>query len=615
MFRAKLPDDLKHDKLLELQSLEILEYLPLCIVQAAAYIDQCDLSLSRYLEELKDSEILLEHLNEDYHPLRKRFDTPRSVLKSWRLSFEKIQKRYEQAGNLLSVMGFLDRQNIAYDLLQGTVETRHQLNQALGILSGFCLIVAEPSKDSFRMHRLVQLATRFWLSGKKSRYQALALKLITSRFLSLSTISTEQRRLIPHAKLVATYRLDSRDMKLTRSELQRCIAAYDLHTGHYDSAASYYQDAYDECLKLVGSTEKITLHCGGLLGVIRRYQGRFDDACAIQQSVLKSKESIYGLQDIDTIDTVSALADVFERNGRFDDAQALTERALDVRKRVLGDKDPKTLESFMHLALLYRRRTRYAEAKNLYLDSLTVMEETLGRANELTIDCVDAYSSLLREWGQYDESVKMCNRVVDDRMILYGEEHPKTLIARNNLALSYWRSKSLAKAEEILRDVCASHERCGRQDHIDALQACSNLSIILRDENKLEAAVIFARKAVTGRERRFGPDHRLTISSTAELALTLTNKDDFEEGEKLARRVIAIRKQRLGAEHTLTLNTLSTLGTIMQRTGRFNEASDIFQSVLAARINVLGVEHPSTKKSVKQLESLERTKLAKHHDG
>lgn len=239
LFRSRLPDDIELDEAIELQILEILEHLPLCITPAAAYIDRTKISLREYLRELTESETsLLEVLDGDHVDLRRDYDSPKSVLRAWKISFENIRGNYAQAGRLLSVMAFLDRQYLSRDLLQGLVESRHQLNAALGILQGFCLIVAESSKDSFKMHRLVQLATRFWLFNKKSDYETLALRLVAAKLNQAGhDDKTTWRLLIPHAKVIEKYEFQDKDSNLLLAKLKYNIASYDLNAGHYDIAA------------------------------------------------------------------------------------------------------------------------------------------------------------------------------------------------------------------------------------------------------------------------------------------------------------------------------------------------------------------------------------------
>ena len=264
-------------------------------------------------------------------------------------------------------MAFLDRQNVSRELLQGLAESRHQLNTALGILQGFCLINAESSKEYFRMHRLVQLATRFWLFGKKSDYEALALKLVVANFCQDDGEEhIKQTVLIPHAKVVATYTFSDDDNTLILAKLQHSIAAYDLRAGHYDAAAESSQSAYEKRLALCGETHLDTLHSLGLLGVIKRYQGFNEEARILLSKVVEDKTALLGAEDLDTIDSVSDLSETLERKGDYDRSQDLSEQALRVRSQRLGDDHPKTLHSLMQLALIARRQAATKSSRSYF---------------------------------------------------------------------------------------------------------------------------------------------------------------------------------------------------------------------------------------------------------
>jgi hypothetical protein len=59
-------------------------------------------------------------------------------------------------------MSMFDRQGIPVSLLQGQA-SRLDFEDALAPLLSFSLVRAEISKQSFEMHRLVQLSMRTWL--------------------------------------------------------------------------------------------------------------------------------------------------------------------------------------------------------------------------------------------------------------------------------------------------------------------------------------------------------------------------------------------------------------------------------------------------------------------
>lgn len=90
-----------------------LEFLPLALVQAAAFIRENCIPVSEYLELLNGSENdVVELLSEEFEVGGRDSDTPRPVAQTWMLSFQQIKRRYPFAGEVLSLMSWFDRQAI-----------------------------------------------------------------------------------------------------------------------------------------------------------------------------------------------------------------------------------------------------------------------------------------------------------------------------------------------------------------------------------------------------------------------------------------------------------------------------------------------------------------------
>ena len=606
LFRLKLPSKTNLDLDTELQILEILEYLPLCITQAAAYVDRSNITLCEYLLELTESEkSLLEALSEDQFDIRRGAKSPNSILKTWKVSFDKVRTRYGQAGNLLCVMAFLNRHNIPRKMLLHAVESRHQLNLALGILQGFCLVAANSSTDSFDMHRLVQLATRFWLFAKTSDYETLALKLVAA---SLRESDEEDRRqqalLLPQAKAVEIYSFEGIEENLILANIQYSIAKIQFDAGRYDTAAESCWEALLKQQKLLGESNLDTIRSSGLLGVLRRYQGCYVESLALIKGALHEKESLLGDDHSETIDTVQDLSDVLERQGKFSSSEIYAQRAFAGRQKQFGLLHLKTLESQMHLALLMRRQAKYKDAENLGRDLLEKCSKTLSQRHEVTLRAAHALAGTLRETGQYSEAVSLGEKVVEGRVALFGDDHPQTLLAINNLALGYRLKGNLQHAEQLYRDVCASHKKAGRKDFPDLIQAFQNLAVVLREQGKYAEAEAVGRKTLAHRERILGHEHLSTINTASDLAMTLELRGAYIEAESLALRALTVRVERLGPGHTYTLATKFTLGSLQAQRGLFEEARTLFLEVLRGRMQVLGLEHPDTKAVSDRLELL-----------
>ena len=141
-----------------------LEYIPLALTQAAAYINrESRMTIARYLDILsKDSEGGALLLQAEESDLRRSEGTPNSVVKTWQISFDQIRAHHKSAADLLAQMALFDRKGMPELLLQaaaGDIE----FDEAIDTLTGIALVSAEVGETDFEMHRLVQVSTMAWL--------------------------------------------------------------------------------------------------------------------------------------------------------------------------------------------------------------------------------------------------------------------------------------------------------------------------------------------------------------------------------------------------------------------------------------------------------------------
>ncbi|KAH8645486.1 hypothetical protein BX600DRAFT_485071 [Xylariales sp. PMI_506] len=218
-----------HDNDVSLSDLAAaLEYMPLAIVQAAAYITQqaprC--SVQKYLDQYRENDRRKESLlSREGGQVRRDREAKNSIIVTWQISFEHIRQVKPSAADLLSFMSFFDRQGIPDVLLRtrrrnaasnfenpinmtkpvpssrmrrrvtvnalGRVKNKrlrqrkahHNRNDDntdeenalqsnmddtfeddIAFLRDYSFISVNEDGKTFEMHRLVQLATRRWLT-------------------------------------------------------------------------------------------------------------------------------------------------------------------------------------------------------------------------------------------------------------------------------------------------------------------------------------------------------------------------------------------------------------------------------------------------------------------
>lgn len=149
--------------------LETHTYLPLAIVQAAAFINNNDVSISQYMSLFRDSSAREELLSEDFEDSSREFGMGGTIAKTWLLSFEQIRQQEPLAAEYLSLMACIDRNDTTKSQLPPGASLEQQ-TQALGTLIAYGFVTerlptAQESKADrfFNIHPLVKMAMVWWL--------------------------------------------------------------------------------------------------------------------------------------------------------------------------------------------------------------------------------------------------------------------------------------------------------------------------------------------------------------------------------------------------------------------------------------------------------------------
>ncbi|MCX2862255.1 FxSxx-COOH system tetratricopeptide repeat protein [Paucibacter sp. PLA-PC-4] len=137
--------------------------LPLALEQAAAYVEESQVSIRRYCDLLRD-------LGQDL--IGSSAKTAISTI--WKLSLEAVQERSHEAVALLQLMAFLPPDEVTRsrlvgaslstvpDQLRDLLSDELHLNDAVAVLRSFSLINATP--ETLSVHRLVQVVVKERLS-------------------------------------------------------------------------------------------------------------------------------------------------------------------------------------------------------------------------------------------------------------------------------------------------------------------------------------------------------------------------------------------------------------------------------------------------------------------
>jgi hypothetical protein len=335
----------------------VLEYIPLAITQAAAYIASRSplVTVSTYLQLFHESESkrtrLLQH--EEFADLRRDPSIRYAVITTWQLSFEQISQERPAATDLLALMSMFDRQGIPEDLVRDHEQDVLDFHDALAPLLSYSLVRLEMNEKLFDMHGLVQLSVRAWLDRHQQLHgwQAKSRGIMARVFPGGNYENwTQCRSLLAHARSVLTSIDDiDDDDRLNAATLFSNCGWFLGFQGAYEEAESMHRRALQAREEVLGHEHPSTLASVNNLGSVLDRQGKYEEAEAMHRRALEGCEEVLGREHPDTLTSVSKLGLVLDRQGKYEEAEAMHRRALEAREEVLGREHPDTLTSVRHL--------------------------------------------------------------------------------------------------------------------------------------------------------------------------------------------------------------------------------------------------------------------------
>ena len=418
-----------------LKLLKLLEYLPLGIIGATAFMLQTETSPSEYLAVLdSDREQRVKLLTHKFGDIHREDledgrgdDMRESILGAYFITFEQIKKEMPLAADFLYLIACLDRQNIpeAVFLELNGVGNTAAFYEAIGKLLDFSLVTRSTERTKYEVHRLVQLSTEAYLEEEElKRWKTTAVNVIFNLFpqkpgllKNWDTCATY----LPHAIAVTRNLEDDVNSLAVYTRLGKFLWM----KGDYGRLPVMAPRALEGRICLLGLDHKDTLESLYYVGVVFELQYNYVEAERVYQRALQRQEKILGEDHPDTLLTVHSLGSVLRLLGDFRQAERFQRRALEGRKRVLGERHPDVFHSLARLALVLGDQGDYEQAEAMIREALKGKEESgLGPDHPSTLNTVWWLAGLLKEMGREAEAKEALQRVANGHLKLSGPQHP-----------------------------------------------------------------------------------------------------------------------------------------------------------------------------------------------
>lgn len=563
----------------KLELIKLLEYMPLAISQAAAYISQRAplVTISSYIKSLQKGDqntvtLLNSSMTESHREIRRSH----SVIATWHLTFEYVRRFHTSAARLLSLMCLFHWQKIEKSLLVGQydeytkgkdktrirgaivrklwrsiVRTLRSHDYASGkrpkaktisptflddcvMLINFSLVKVAADGQSFALHRLVQLATHKWLDihHELELWNKRYILLLGARYPEQDDGHWQEcQDLFKHAMRAIDCTPTDEESLYVWLRLMLRMASYFRSIGLYAEAEFFNRFAISYLEKTVGSEHEKTLLGYHQLGSALNLQGKVEESEILWRRAWLGRQKLLGPAHGDTLWSHMSLVSSLEKQGKVEEAEALQEM---YRPQFRKDWSVDDILSKIprHLNLIVRGK--YAEAEAIFREILDSKQKPWG---EDAIEDIENLADMLAIQSKREEAVSL----LQTAMTIHAQSSSADPVA-------------VGATNEKLATVLACH---GRYEHAEELF------------RQLTAEPLDAT-ATTDQRERFA--RKLEC-----LGAVLAKQGLFAEAETIGKQAVDIAKQVSRAHGSSARNAMHTLAEIMRLMGRYEDALDLYR--------------------------------------
>ena len=515
---------------------ESLDYLPLAIAQAAAFMIKRRKRVAEYLDLIQDDSTRSQILSQRNYIHDRVERSSDSIVSTWWVTFRSIKRENARAAELLTMMSLLDRHEIPVSIMQEPDEGFFGFEEAIGLLEDFSLITTFSCLNSCHeqgleqlkqmtydtrkplvfgeMHRLVQESTKAWLSQPEGNAADTAIKAL-QRIGRIFKVIPERIQLCtllyPHLNASLCYNSEMFETSKKRFEarpddfgcrivmLQELSQFLMLQT-QFRQAERHIELAMSICKTYLSGHAEGTLTSMEICGLVYCSTGRGEEACIIQGQVLRVYEETLGYYHPKTLKAIDQLGQLLISIGNLGEAErvlcdGLSENHQNLLESPEDEQYQRDLvETMTSLASVFVDQGEHQRA-------LDLLNEALRKA-ELWHEDYDCRSTIkeelakcFRQCGRYEDARNLMEPALERIRHFFGDAHPYTLHLRRELVILLWAEGRYDEAEELMKGVFEDWPDFNNADSPDRISALCDVGKMQYSRGKFEEAEVTFKRS------------------------------------------------------------------------------------------------------------------------
>jgi tetratricopeptide (TPR) repeat protein/transcriptional regulator with XRE-family HTH domain len=529
-----------HQRKLAAKLVRETDGLPLALDQVGAYIEEGGCRIAEYLELYRKRRDLL---------LKQRGTVnsghPESVVTTFLLSFERIQRNNQLAADILCFCAYVHPDAIPENLLladstDSNVRTYRMkvdpaiFHEAIGELLKYSLVRRLSDEKMLIIHRLVQTVIQDYMQESDQQLWSQVAIGATYETMVASGQKTMYlyHRYIPHAEVC--------DQWIKRWKLRTPQAAYLLidlgrysrRQAFYDQAEQYSQRALQILSQVRPPGDLDIAIAYSNLALAYKEQGKYQQAKSYFQQameILTSKSPIedevpfaLGLSNLASCEM--ELRDLLEAERHAFQAKTILEKEL-------PPEHPEITYTLTILATIYREQEKFEEAKQLYEKILAICEHQAKPGDDEVAATLNNLATIYIAQDRPTEAEALNQRALESYKKIYGPKHPEVARCLMCLGDSAALQNDWSQAEQYNQQALEILSKTVGTDHHRLIEPLRNIAAYAIHQKEYKKAQQFYKRALNISEKYPDIDIAAIVNEYATL-LDLAEQHDAAVGLK-----------------------------------------------------------------------------------
>ncbi|KAM0514884.1 hypothetical protein ACHAPE_006560 [Trichoderma viride] len=576
--------------------LEELQWLPLAISQAGAYMRRAETTVREYLAMLLNNEERWPLLEEEQFDIHRIAGVPNGILKIWSISVARLARENFLASNLLGVMAFFDNQDMPHDMVHAaarhicTVDlTSVEVRRAVIRLKKFSFIQlreGETGSQSYEIHKLVQEVTQYAVSsanwptdqGDGSIWRAVCFASVAMRVVHDLFPNLPEENSI-HEEINGLGGVKEYPDLLKRGER---------YFAHVVKIADWTGISREEELMICALLGRVSAYL--------RATSRWKDKESVDGRIFTLQSRLHSPDHVDRLQSEQLIAENYCEQNRFTEAAEIENRVLEKFRTFHGKQHLYTLRSMHNVANIMCKQLQFGPAEELQAQALQILENVADQCpGKLMIESLHCLARAYYGQRKFDQVGQVCtkslvycrDRLKETEFSLYIMAAIRTIGFRIEALVvqGCLQSQASVVVEDVVSEIC---DRIQKHPHLHDTIRMEMMVKVKAAARKFLQVLDIQREVVKFYCNEFGENHQKTISAMEYLAWIYHSLCRYDEAETLLVKSVKLSQSAVGEEHPYTLNNMVGLATVYRTQGRFDESKELVDKVLPLYTKILG---------------------------